>query len=364
MPKISTNLPVRIGIVGAGAVSDYHHVPGIRLDKRATLAAVCDASPELLEKRKKEWGCENVTTDFKQICSDPNVDALIIATPNDTHAPISIEAAKHGKHVMCEKPLGLNGEEVRQMYHAMQRAGLVHMTAFTYRFVPAMRYMHHLVQSGAVGTPYHFRAQRFQDWGDRNLGWRQIKAMAATGELGDMLSHRIDYGHLLLGPVKRLVASLRMFIPTRGGQPSDLDDWVSILCDYETHNATGVLESTKLATGYGEGYGGRDAVELNGSEGSLVYSTQSPNELKIGKKSGGALETVQVPRELLTWPGSPRDPSQGDTRVSFRYDQGFEFIDAIVNQRECRPSFKEGAEAQRVMDAAVQSSDERRWIEF
>src|SRR5437660_7492922 len=107
------------------------------------------------------------------------------------------------------------------------------MTAFTYRFVPAMHYMSHLVQSGALGKPYHFRAARFQDWGDRNLGWRQVKKLAATGELGDMLSHRIDYGHFLVGPTKRLVAKLAQFIQTRGGQPSDLDDWGAMLTGYQ-----------------------------------------------------------------------------------------------------------------------------------
>ena len=67
------------------------------------------------------------------------------------------------------------------------------------RFVPAMRYIAHLVKSGHIGQPYHFRAQRFQDWGTRNLAWRQVKKLAATGELGDMLSHRIDFAHYLIG---------------------------------------------------------------------------------------------------------------------------------------------------------------------
>ncbi|MBA3274071.1 MAG: Gfo/Idh/MocA family oxidoreductase [Chthoniobacterales bacterium] len=356
--------PVGIAIIGVGGIALANHLPGIALaGDRARLVAVCDTNPKTLETAKHRTGVNHAFADYHQAIACDGVDAVIVATPNVTHAEIVLAAIEARKHVLCEKPIAMNHADSLQMLRAADAANVRHMTAFTYRFVPAMRYMHHLVHSGAVGTPYHFRAQRFQDWSDRNLGWRQVKAMAATGELGDMLSHRIDYGHLLLGPVKRLVASLRRFVPTRGGQPSDLDDWVSILCDYENHNATGVLESTKLATGYGEGYGGRDAVELNGSEGSLVYSTQSPNELKVGKKNGCALETMQVPREFLAWPGSPRDPGQGDPRVSFRYDQGFEFIDAIVNQRACRLSFQEGAEAQRVMDAAVQSSEERRWIE-
>ena len=87
------------------------------------------------------------------------------------------------------------------MYRAAEAAGVRHMTAFTYRFVPAMRYMKHLVDAGDIGTPFHFRAQRFQDWGDRPMGWRQVKKLAGSGEMGDMLSHRIDYAHHLIGPI-------------------------------------------------------------------------------------------------------------------------------------------------------------------
>src|SRR5207244_3642954 len=103
-----------------------------------------------------------------------------------------------------------------KMFRAAEAAGVRHMTAFTYRFVPAMHYLSHLVKSGALGQPYHFRAQRFQDWGDRNLAWRQVKKLAATGELGDMLSHRIDFGHFLLGPMARVSAAMKRFIDVRG----------------------------------------------------------------------------------------------------------------------------------------------------
>jgi predicted dehydrogenase len=125
--------PVKIAIIGAGAVSDYHHVPAIRLDPRAVLAGACDSSQDLLDKRRQDWGVGNITTDYEQLCADPNVDAVIIATPNFTHKPITLAAAKHGKHVMCEKPLGLSAGEVRAMYHACRDANVVHMTCPTAR---------------------------------------------------------------------------------------------------------------------------------------------------------------------------------------------------------------------------------------
>jgi predicted dehydrogenase len=177
-----------------------------------------------------------------------------------------------------------------------------------------------------------------------------------------MLSHRIDYAHLLIGRFKRLVTSLRNFIPTRRGSLSDVDDWVAMIADMDT-GVTGAFESTKLATGRGEGYGGCDDVEINGAEGTIVYSTQSPLELRIGRKGASELDTIAVPHEFLVYPGSPRDARQGDPRITFRYDQSFEFIDAIANDRACRPSFRAGVEAQAVMDAAVISNEQRNWVE-
>jgi predicted dehydrogenase len=128
-------------------------------------------------------------------------------------------------------------------------------------------------------------------------------------------------------------------------------------------DVTGVLESTKLATGRGEGYGGRDDVEVNGSEGTIVASTQTPNEVRIGRRGTSELEVIKLPKEFLVYPGSPRDPSVGDPRVAFRYDQAWEFIDAIVNNHICHPSLKEGVMMQTVVDAALRSHVEKRWID-
>jgi predicted dehydrogenase len=353
---------IGVAIIGTGQIALANHMPGFSLCPDTKVVALCDTNPAVLEAASRQTGIAATYTDYRELLKRDDVNAVVIATPNVFHAPITLAAVAAGKHVLCEKPIAMNLPEAMQMVRAADQANVRHMTAFTYRFVPAMRYMHHLVHRGDIGRPYHFRAQRFQDWDERNLGWRQVKKLAGTGELGDMLSHRIDYGQILVGRVERLVAELRQLIETRGGAPSDLDDWVAILANYES-GVTGVLESTKLAVGRGEGHYGQDVAEINGSEGSIVYSTQQPLELRIGKTGARDVETVPVPRELLVHPGSPRDPQKGDPLATFRYDQDFEFIDAIRNRRPCRPSLLDGARVQAVIDAAVASSKERRWVD-
>src|SRR5439155_9636337 len=126
-----------------------------------------------------QTGITNTYTDYHELLKRDDVHAVVIATPNDTHAPIALDAIRAGKHVLCEKPLALNLTDAIAMARAADAANLRHMTAFTYRFVPAMQYTHHLVQSGGIRRPYHFRAQRFQVGGDPPLGRRPGKNLAS-----------------------------------------------------------------------------------------------------------------------------------------------------------------------------------------
>jgi predicted dehydrogenase len=366
MPSASPSRKIRVAIIGAGAVSDYHHVPALRLDPRAELAAVCDASPTLLESRRSGWGVDRATTDPLEVCAADDIDAVIIATPNFTHREIAVAAARGGKHVMCEKPLGLNAGEVRQMYEACRDAGVVHMTAFTYRFAPSMRYMKHLVSTGALGTPRHFRSQRFLDWPETSWGWRQYRDKAGAGDLFDMTIHRIDFAIDLLGPIRHVSGAVARFAPrtaTPDGTPcppSDVDDWSAILGEFES-GATGVWEGTTLAKGYGRNGFGHEWAEINGSEGSAVYRLHEPNTILLGK-TGQDLAPVPVPAEFLKPAGSPRDPSQGEPATVFRYDLVWEFVSAIVERRAAVPSFHDGLNAQLVADAVLKSHETRSWV--
>jgi predicted dehydrogenase len=136
---------------------------------------------------------------------------------------------------------------------------------------------------------------------------------------------------------------------------------VAIISDFQ-NGATGVLESSKIATGHNESMYSQDYVEINGSEGSIRYDTQRPHEVFVAKKGDKKLVAKQIPSEFLVWPRSPRDPKQGDPLFVFRYDQNFEFIDAIRNQRPCFASFHDGAMVQGVIDAALLSEKEQRWV--
>ena len=352
---------LNFAIIGAGGISLHNHLPGLALCPDVRVQAVCDANPATLDQARSLTGAPVAAAEWRDVVARDDVHAVIIATPNFLHPDIAIAAARSGKHVLCEKPIALNAADARRMAEEADRAGVRHMTAFTYQFVPAMRYLRHLVARGDLGKAYHYRSCRLQDWGTRNLGWRQQRKLAGTGELGDMLSHRIDFAHQLVGPMKRMVANVMNLTPVRGGQPNDTDDWVAILAEFES-GASGVLESSKLASGRNESWRSLDYVEINGSEASFEFTTGRWNELMHGKVGGPGMAPLAVPRDFWVWPGSPRDPGVGDPLVTFRYDQAVEFVNAIREQRPCAVTFHDGARTQAVMDLAVKSAETGRWM--
>jgi predicted dehydrogenase len=144
-------------IIGCGGVTLQNHLPGLAMCPETRVVALCDANPAVLEAARRQTGVETASNDYREIVRRDDVQAVIIATPNHLHAPISIAAVSNGKHVLCEKPLALNAADARAMAEAADRAGVRHMTAFTYRFVPAMRYLSDLVHRGEAGRPYHYR---------------------------------------------------------------------------------------------------------------------------------------------------------------------------------------------------------------
>ncbi|MFM7833679.1 MAG: Gfo/Idh/MocA family protein, partial [Planctomycetaceae bacterium] len=268
----------------------------------------------------------------------------------------------------CEKPLGLNFHESAEMYRAARDAGVRHMTAFTYRFAPSMRYVRHLVTSGLLGTPRHFRSQRFLDLPETSWGWRQIKKLAGAGDLFDMTIHRIDFAQDLLGPIRTICGAVAQYAPrdrTADGRPcppSEVDDWSSLIGFFES-GAVGVWEGSTLMKGHNNGGVGYEWAEVNCSEGSAAYQLTDPNNIILAR-NGRDLEKLPVPEEFLKAPGSPRDPSLGKPSTVFRYDLVYELTSAIIEGRDAIPGFHDGALAQAVADSVLVSFDERRWVDI
>lgn len=362
---------VRIGMIGSGAIARFIHLPGFQRCPDAQVVITCDASADVAQGAARAFDVPEHTTDYQEVLASDEIDAVVVATPNHLHCPISVEALEAGKHVLCEKPLGLDAEQAEQMVRTARASGCVHMVSFVYRFVPAMRYLKYLTESGYLGQIRHFRAMYLQCVPEIWLGWRSHKCYAGSGTLGDVGSHLIDFARYLIGDVAAVSSWTKTFLQqrrvagTERYEDCDVDDAAAFLAEF-WQGATGVFEVSRLVPGRGTEKDDFQYVEVNGSKGTAVFELQDPFNLRLGLREPldeQHLITVPVPRRFFKWPGSLRDVNADLPNVGFRYDQAFAFVQAIRGQEVAHlADFDDGWRCQMVVDAVLEASETRCWV--
>src|SRR5882672_9570853 len=161
---------LNIGMVGYGFMGRTHSnafrqaAKFFDLPYEPVLKTVCARNADRGAAFAAKWGYETAVTDWRELVDSKDIDLIDIASPNDTHAEIAIAAAKAGKMVMCEKPLGRNASEAEAMVQAVQAAGVANMVWYNYRRVPAVTLAKQLVDEGKLGRIFHYRAKFLQDW--------------------------------------------------------------------------------------------------------------------------------------------------------------------------------------------------------
>ena len=167
------------------------------------LVAIAGRNEEAVAEAARRYGFEGYATDWRELVSNDEVELFDNSGPNNLHAEPTIAAAEAGKHVICEKPLARTADESHEVWQRVAAAGVKHMCAFNYRFVPAVRQARELLEPGELGDIYHFRGSYLQEWGDiDDQVWRFERATAGSGALGDLGAHVIDLGRYLVGEVE------------------------------------------------------------------------------------------------------------------------------------------------------------------
>ncbi len=258
------------------------------------LVAIAGRDERAVADAAARYGYERATTDWRTLVDDPAIGLLDNVAPNHLHAEPTIAAAEAGKHVVCEKPLGRTADESFEVWRRVEAAGVTHMTAFNYRFVPAVQLARDLIAAGELGELRHFRAAYLQDWGDDPTldTWRFHPDEAGSGALGDLGSHVVDLAHALVGDVAAVGAVSRTFVRGRS-----VDDAIVATLEFSA-GCVGTLEATRLALGH------RNALrfEVNGSRGSVAFDLERLNELRIFRDGGRARGFAEV---LVTEPTHP-----------------------------------------------------------
>lgn len=351
------NHPVRIALIGIGGVTAFHHFPGVENTPEAELTWLCDVNEDLLAQRSSEWSCPKTSTDFHEVISADDVDAVVIATANQTHVEIASAALEAGKHVMCEKPLGLESAEVKTLVElAEAKPDLVNMTAFTYRFSPAMRQLMQLKASGTLGEVNFFSAERMANLGTTSLGWRQNKALAGSGATGDFLVHRLDYGTAICGAVVKVFGAVKqVYKRDDQGHTSEVEDISAATVLFE-NGAIGNLHTSWSAQGFQNAAHFERALLL-GEKASAAYELNRPYDYQFGDAEQ-EISWLPVEEALRVGPGSDRAIQVHPDGQEFRWDLVSAFVRQIRHGDYVGlPTFRDGYHAQLATDAILQSAE-------
>jgi len=208
----SLNMPeqVRIGIIGTSGWADMMHLPTLKSHPQASLAAICGRNRERAEEMAKKYEIPVVFTDYREMIEKGDLQAVVIATPDDMHYPMVMNALDAGLHVVCEKAMASNVAQAREMYEKAESAGVKHMIYFTNRWVPHFRYVRELIDEGYMGRCFHCHFHSLSGHGRKPSGWR-FDRQRGSGILGNLGSHMIDRARWYMGDIAKVSASLSIF---------------------------------------------------------------------------------------------------------------------------------------------------------
>jgi predicted dehydrogenase len=261
------------------------------------LVSVVGRTEAACSEAAQRYGFEEWTTDWREVVSDDRVELFDNSGPNNAHAEPTIAAAEAGKHVICEKPLGRDADESHEIWKRVGAAGVKHMCAFNYRFVPAVRLAREMIEADELGEIFHFRARYLQEWiadPDFPMVWRLEKSVAGSGALGDLGAHIVDLGRYLVGEATAVSGLLRTFIGERSGGTVDVDDAFEATVEFE-NGAVGTLEASRFCPGRKNAM----SFEINGSKGSIAFDLERLNELQVHLRGSSPGESAQGFRSVL-----------------------------------------------------------------
>jgi predicted dehydrogenase len=317
---------------------------------RPVLVGIAGRDEAAVAEAARRYGFATHVTDWRRLVDDDRVALFDNAGPNNLHAEPTIAAARSGKHVLCEKPLGRTAAESYDIWQAAAGAGVKHMCAFNYRFVPAVRLAREMIEAGELGKIYHFRGRYLQEWGnvDADL-WRFDVAAAGSGALGDLGAHVIDLARFLVGEISAVSAITATFQPGR-----TVDDGFEAAVSFEG-DAIGTIEATRFAPGRKNAL----SFEINGSGGSLAFDLERLNELQVSRGTDGFTTRLVTEAHDPFWQWWWPHGHIIGWEHTFVHEI-HHLLQAIGTDGDVRPygaDFEDGYRAAEVCDAILRSSE-------
>ena len=353
---------VRIGLIGYGTWAQRVHIPSIGLSQSAVLTAVCGPDAARARQIAAEAGAELATAHADELINSSEVDAVLIASPNDAHVVPALAAARAGKAVLCEKPLAVSLADAQRITDAAVEADVVHMTAFTWRYVPAAVLAQQLIAAAEIGRVFHVAGHFLQErWltPDSTRLWRFDRRRAGSGILGDLGVHLFDLLEWMTGQrAVRVCAGLASFgwTPEAARQMPVFDD-AHLLLEFSSA-ARGTVHLSRVAKAAGRSPFPQmhQGIEVYGERGAILYDLHSHSGVEV-RPLGGPTRRIPVPDPLPT-----SDDEWVVTRELGRR-QIERFAQSVQTRTRTAPDFHAGLRAQTIVDAAERSWEARAWVD-
>ncbi len=361
---------IGIGILGGGYMGKAHAVAMLAVGAvfntalRPRLEMVCATTANSAEEYRKAYGFARATADWRDLVSDPKVEAVIIASPQGTHRAAAEAAFALGKPVFCEKPLGASLDDSRAMVTAAKASGCVNMVGFNYIRTPASQYARRLIAAGAIGDVTWFRGEHTEDFlanPQSPATWRTTGM--ANGTMGDLAPHMINAALALLGPIDRVIAEVETVHAQRPGGTVTNDDHAQMMCRFQS-GAMGQMYFSRIATGRKMGY----AYEVTGTKGAIRFDQEDQNALWLYLADGP--EANRGFTKILTGPAHPdylpfcQGPGHGTGYQDQIIIEAKDFLEAIHTGQSIWPTFRDGMMVNQIVAAAIASSTTKTWAEI
>lgn len=377
-----------VGIIGSGLMAKAHTMAWRSLRSvygqipvEIRLVVLVDATDELAAAGAAQFGYERWTTSWQDVVEDPAVDIVDIVTPNFLHKEVAIAAARAGKHIWCEKPLALTADDALEMTKVAEDSGVKTLVGFSYLRNPGVVLAKMLVQDGEIGKPVSFTGTFAIDamtHPDTPFTWRQDRALAGTGALGDLGAHIIAFARHLVGPIERVASLSTITVPRRPlpagtfgyGEKAEADapmrevenEDVTIFLAGFANGAIGSIEASRVSAGRSYDVG----FTLTGTKGAIRFDQQRMFELQVRLASDPSGTTGFRHIQLgpghgdygVLWPVPGINLSVHD----LKFFEAHDLIEAIMTGTAASPDFREGWEVEKVIDAVDEAAGTNGWV--
>lgn len=352
---------LRVAVIGTGSFAEACHIPGVMSHPRATVAAVCGRRLDAARALAARFGIVRSSDDFREVCADPGIDAVTIASANADHAMHALEALRHGKHVFCEKPLAMDAAQARELAAAARLSGLVHQVGFTFRYNHGLRELRRRVAAGDVGVPFLARIQydRWDGLADGwRAGWRDRKQVAGAGLLFDLGSHLFDITRHVLGGIESVIGYTHVVpreVPAADGGGLvrvETDDLVNAWMRLES-GLRGQFFISRVTPPFAE----LGCLEVVGDQGALKAALSRGGVDFLKASAPASPEWVALPL--------PEEAAAGRPHAMEKMMHAF--VDACLRgavDPAVDATFEDGLQAQLAMSALLESEACGRWMKL